>query len=234
MPRVATTRTKRPPPGWEHLEATLLDFEDDMREAVNASADVVGEEAMWAVHQLNWYRTRFVYELHAQKLISDKLYKFLLKHKYADAGLIRWWAKKGYEKLCSTAAINNGAHSMGGTNICRVPRRKLRPEQRAVPSKFNGCTGCASGDPGDIFSSWTSRARGQALPEFRRRILQIEQAVTGKPVWDEFLAKDDAEANMDAAMAAMEDEDGDEADGSGDGGGAVGEEDEDKADGGDA
>lgn len=67
--------------------------------------------------------------------------------KIADAKLIAKWKKPGYERLCSTYAINPKNFNFGGVSLCRVPRFELEPG-RKVQDPFSGCRGCASGPAG--------------------------------------------------------------------------------------
>ncbi|KAF8759943.1 Sodium/hydrogen exchanger family [Rhizoctonia solani] len=102
MPKIRTTRTKKPPEGFEEIESILDDYAKKMRDAENES--------------------------HEGKRKSDKeLYEWLLKEGYADANLIAKWKKTGYEKLCCVRCIQTrDMNYQGSTCICRVPKAQVK------------------------------------------------------------------------------------------------------------
>jgi bud site selection protein 31 len=81
------------------------------------------------------------------KKISRQVYDYCIKMKLVDANLIAKWKKPGYERLCSTFAINTKNYNYGTVSICRVPRQQLSEDQ-AIQEKHSGCRGCASGPGG--------------------------------------------------------------------------------------
>lgn len=103
MPPIRTTRASRkaPPPGFEDIEDTLLEFAAKMKDAENASHEGKKKyETVWPIFQISHQRSRYIYELYYEKeAIDKKLYEWLLKEGYADAMLIAKWKKMGYEKV---------------------------------------------------------------------------------------------------------------------------------------
>ncbi|EPX72542.1 G10 protein [Schizosaccharomyces octosporus yFS286] len=146
MPRIRTSRTKRPPEGFEEIEPTLLEFQERMRQVENTTGKGSKSESLAPIFQLHHQRSRYVYDLYYKReAISSELYNWLLKQNYADANLIAKWKKPGYEKLCCLRCIQTAESKFGSTCICRVPKAKLGKD---APSTcvHCGCRGCASGD----------------------------------------------------------------------------------------
>jgi bud site selection protein 31 len=106
MPPVRTARASRkaPPEGFEDIEDTLLEFQNKMKDAENASHEGKKKyEMTWPIFQITHQRSRYIYDLYYEKeAISKPLYDYLLKNGYADAMLIAKWKKQGYEKVSST------------------------------------------------------------------------------------------------------------------------------------
>jgi bud site selection protein 31 len=141
---------KPPPPGFEVIEPTLDALEAELRERVNEPHEGKRRtESVWPVHQINWQRSRYVYDMYYQyHAISKPVYDYCIANKLVDAPLIAKWKKPGYEKLCSTYAINPKNFKFGTVSICRVPRTALPPGQQDVEEPTTGCRGCASGKGG--------------------------------------------------------------------------------------
>jgi bud site selection protein 31 len=103
MPPVRTARAskKAPPEGFEDIEDTLLEFQNKMKDAENASHEGKKKyEMTWPIFQITHQRSRYIYDLYYEKeAISKLLYDYLLKNGYADAMLIAKWKKQGYEKV---------------------------------------------------------------------------------------------------------------------------------------
>jgi hypothetical protein len=103
MPPVRTARAskKAPPEGFEDIEDTLLEFQNKMKDAENASHEGKKKyEMTWPIFQITHQRSRYIYDLYYEKeAISKQLYDYLLKNGYADAMLIAKWKKQGYEKV---------------------------------------------------------------------------------------------------------------------------------------
>ena len=105
-------------------------------------------EALWPVHQINWQRSRYVFDMHYKyKKIDKETYEYCVRNKLVDAALIAKWKKPGYERLCTTYVINTRNYKFGTTSICRVPAHALGPDA-SVEDPTSGCRGCASGPGG--------------------------------------------------------------------------------------
>ena len=143
------SKKARPPPGFEVIEPTLSALEAEMRDRMNDPHEGMRKvEALWPIHQINWQRSRYVYDMFKRyKRISKEVYDYCARMKMIDVNLIAKWKKPGYERLCSTQAINSKNFNHGGVSICRVPRHQLA-EGTVVQEQFAGCLGCASGDGG--------------------------------------------------------------------------------------
>jgi len=157
---------RRMPAGFDQVEPTLKEFEDRMREAVNADhADRRKNESTWEITRIHWERNRFIYELfYKKKAISRELYDFLVRAKLADQNLIAKWRKPGYEQLCSLQAIQTRDTNFGTVSQCRVPLKKRNPQQWG-PSVRTGCVSCVSGDKGApiwwFHSGWREHFEGE-------------------------------------------------------------------------
>lgn len=149
MPPVRTARAskKAPPDGFEDLEDTLLEFQNKMKDAENASHEGKKKyEMTWPIFQITHQRSRYIYDLYYEKeAISKQLYDYLLKNGYADAMLIAKWKKQGYEKLCCTRCIQTKETNFRSTCICRVPKEQMK-ENQDIQCVNCGCRGCASSD----------------------------------------------------------------------------------------
>ncbi|OLL22976.1 Pre-mRNA-splicing factor cwf14 [Neolecta irregularis DAH-3] len=147
MPKVRTLRTKKPPPGYAEIEATLLEFSRKMKDAENTPHEGLSKrQSLWPIFQISHQRSRYIYELfYKRESISEDLYQWLLKQGYADGKLIAKWKKNGYEKLCCLQCIQSKETNFNGTCICRVPRAKVDTDKN-VECITCGCRGCCSGD----------------------------------------------------------------------------------------
>jgi bud site selection protein 31 len=116
-------KKKRPPPGFDYVEPVLEALENELRDKVKDTSEKQRKkEALWPVHQINWQKSRYIYELfYVYKKISKQVYQYCLDQKLVDAALIAKWKKPGYERLCSTYVINPANYKFGTTSICRVP-----------------------------------------------------------------------------------------------------------------
>ena len=105
-------------------------------------------ESQWPVHQINWQKTRYIYDLYyTYEKISKEVYDYCVTNKIIDAALIAKWKKRGYERLCSTYTINPKNYKFGTVSICRVPKQYLAPGME-IEDPITGCRGCASGSGG--------------------------------------------------------------------------------------
>ena len=150
-------KKKSPPAGYEVIEGVLEALENELRDKVKeTNAKQRKTEALWPVHQINWQKSRYVYDMfYTHQRISRAVYQYCIDQKIIDAALIAKWKKPGYERLCSTYVINPANYKFGTTSICRVPWKDRSPEQRGVADPTTGCLGCASGSgqPRNIFGS---------------------------------------------------------------------------------
>jgi bud site selection protein 31 len=141
-------KNKRVPEGFEKIEDVIEDFEQQLRDAVNEEHEGKRKnEGNWKIHRLHWEKNRFIFDLmYTRKVMSKKLYDFLVREKIADGALISKWRKPGYEILCSLLAIQKNNHNFGGTSHCRVPMKNRTPQQKITPDVQTGCICCCSGD----------------------------------------------------------------------------------------
>lgn len=141
-------KIKAPPPGFETIEPILEALDNELRDKVKESS--LGKrktESQWPIHQINWQRSRYVYDMfYTYNRISRKVYDYCIKNKIVDALLIAKWKKPGYENLCSTYVINPANYKFGTTSICRVPKRDRNGINIFAQDPTTGCLGCASGN----------------------------------------------------------------------------------------
>ncbi|KAJ7248496.1 maternal g10 transcript [Mycena rebaudengoi] len=118
MPKIRTTRTKKPPEGYEEM---------NLRRKRIARGQA--QNGISVAHHANiTYASRYIYELYYKReAISKELYDWLLKEGYADANMIAKWKKSGYEKLCCLRCIQTkDMNYQGSTCVCRVPKAQVR------------------------------------------------------------------------------------------------------------
>eukprot|EP01062_Namystynia_karyoxenos_P067278 TRINITY_DN61189_c0_g1_i1.p1 TRINITY_DN61189_c0_g1~~TRINITY_DN61189_c0_g1_i1.p1 ORF type:complete len:246 (+),score=94.70 TRINITY_DN61189_c0_g1_i1:77-739(+) len=142
--------SKRPPQGFDTIEPVLRALEAELRKQVDEPHEGKRRvETTWPIHQLNWQKTRYVFDMyHRYHRIEKPVFDYCIKEKLIDAQLAAKWKKPGYERLCSVHAVNPRNFNFGTVDICRVPRHDLPEEQIQHESKFNGCRGCATGKGG--------------------------------------------------------------------------------------
>ncbi|KAL3789896.1 hypothetical protein HJC23_010581 [Cyclotella cryptica] len=179
-------KAKKPPAGFAYLAPVLSALENELRDKVRESnAGKRNTESMWPVQQINWQRSRYVYDMYyTYGKISKKVYDYCIKNKLVDAALIAKWKKPGYERLCSTYVINPSNYKFGTTSICRVPLKDRSPEQMNAMDPTTGCRGCASGEgqPRNIFGNKYGQnlaavqvAREKRLEELERKRQREEE-----------------------------------------------------------
>jgi bud site selection protein 31 len=152
------TKKSTPPAGFDYVEPVLEALEHELRDKVKESNSSKRKtESMWPVHQINWQKSRYVYDLYyTHERISRQVYDHCISQKLIDAALIAKWKKPGYEKLCSTYVINPSNYKFGTTSICRVPQWDRGTAQKSAQDVTTGCLGCASGKgagPQNIFGN---------------------------------------------------------------------------------
>lgn len=61
--------------GWELIEEVILDFESQMKEAVNEEHEGKRKcELTWKVHRIHWEKNRFIHDLmYKRKVMSREL-----------------------------------------------------------------------------------------------------------------------------------------------------------------
>ena len=64
--------------GWELIEEVILDFESQMKEAVNEEHEGKRKcELTWKIHRIHWEKNRFIYDLmYKRKVMSRELVRF--------------------------------------------------------------------------------------------------------------------------------------------------------------
>lgn len=207
-------KAKKPPTGFSYLAPVLSALENELRDKVRESnAGKRNTESMWPVQQINWQRSRYVYDMYyTYGKISKKVYDYCIKNKLVDAALIAKWKKPGYERLCSTYVINPSNYKFGTTSICRVPLKDRGPEQMNAMDPTTGCRGCASGDgqPRNIFGNKYGQnlaavqvAREKRMEELEKKRQQEEEECknTGEGVGDSE-TDDDSDDDYGPAPAA--------------------------------
>lgn len=176
-------RGKNPPKGYEYIEPIMEALENELRDKVKESN--VGKrntESVWPVHQINWQRTRYVYDMfYTYKKISREVYDYCLRNKLVDANLIAKWKKPGYERLCSTYVINPQNYKFGTTSICRVPLYDRDERQINARDPTTGCMGCASGKGAGVTNLFGNKyGQNLAAVQIAREKRQQEAAVAAR------------------------------------------------------
>jgi len=181
-------------------------LENELRDKVKESnAGKRKTESLWPVHQINWQRSRYVYEMYyLYHKISKQVYDFCISQKIIDGPLIAKWKKPGYERLCSTYVINPSNYKFGTTSICRVPFKDRNEDQMDAQDPTTGCKGCASGKgegAKNIFGNkyGQSLAAVQMAREFRMEEAQKRREEQGR------LEEERRQQQQAAAAAAQDD-----------------------------
>eukprot|EP01056_Protomagalhaensia_sp_Gyna25_P003370 Protomagalhaensia_sp_Gyna_25__3369@NODE_3041_length_759_cov_255_450000_g2543_i0_p1_GENE_NODE_3041_length_759_cov_255_450000_g2543_i0NODE_3041_length_759_cov_255_450000_g2543_i0_p1_ORF_typecomplete_len223_score32_51G10/PF01125_17/9_2e69_NODE_3041_length_759_cov_255_450000_g2543_i045713 len=146
MPRIRTLdKKRRPPAGYELIEATLEELNARMREAEREPHEGKRKcEPLWPIFRIHHQRSRYIYDMfYKRKAISKELYEWCLREKIADKDLIAKWKKSGYERLCCLRCIQTDSTAFGSACICRVPKKDLE-ENKLIECVLCGCRGCAS------------------------------------------------------------------------------------------
>jgi len=182
-------RKGKEPPGFDYLKPTLEALENELRDKVNEPHEGKRKvESLWPVHQINWQRTRYVFDMYYKYgKIDRKVLDYCCRNKIVDEGLMAKWRKPGYEKLCSTYVINTRNYNFGTVSICRVPASSLG-EDAVVECPTTGCRGCASGaGPRNIFGN----KYGQHLAKIQ--VLREERAAREEAAADAKRPREDSE-----------------------------------------
>lgn len=88
---------KQPPKGFDVVEPTLEALEHELRDKIKESNETKRKtEAMWPVHQINWQKSRYIYDMYyTYHRISREVYDYCIQQKLVDAALIAKWKKTG-------------------------------------------------------------------------------------------------------------------------------------------
>lgn len=197
-------KKKKPPAGFETIEPVLEALENELRDKVKESnANKRKTESLWPVHQINWQRSRYVYDMYyTYHRIPKSVYDYCISQKIVDAALIAKWKKPGYERLCSTYVINPTNYKFGTTSICRVPWKDRSDEQKKAKDPTTGCMGCASttegGQPRNIFGTKYGQNLAAVQIAREKRMEEMEKQ------------RQEREAAQAAARAREDDDEGDE------------------------
>jgi bud site selection protein 31 len=83
-------KNKKPPAGFEVIEPTLEALEHELRDKVKETNEKLRKtESMWPVHQINWQKSRYVYDMYYKyNRISKQVYQYCIQQKLIDAALI--------------------------------------------------------------------------------------------------------------------------------------------------
>ena len=93
-------KKRQAPAGHEYIKPVLDAMENELRNVVNQDASSLRKtEAQWPVHQINYQRTRYLYDMHFKyKKISRELLDWCVQQKLADGPLMQYWRRPGYER----------------------------------------------------------------------------------------------------------------------------------------
>ncbi|KAJ0406361.1 hypothetical protein P43SY_006969 [Pythium insidiosum] len=201
------TKKGRAPAGYDYIQPVMDALEKELREKMNEPHEGKRKcEALWPVHQINWQRSRYVYDMfYKYKRISREVYDYCVRMKLVDANLIAKWKKPGYERLCSTYAINTKNFNYGTVSICRVPRHQLSDDQ-VVQDRHSGCRGCASG-PGGYHNIFGNKY-GQHLAR-----IQVAREEAGQRAMQQVWATEEEEKNYESGQEDEGEDDDDDAPG---------------------
>ena len=217
-------RKGKKPELFEYLEPTLEVLENELRDKINEPHEGKRKvESIWPVHQINWQRTSYVYDMRASTAplaprdrspsrpryalsryykygkIDKKTLDYCERNKIIDGGLMAKWRKPGYEKLCSTYVINTRNYNFGTVSICRVPKQSLGEDQ-VVECPTTGCRGCASGSGernifGNKYGQYLAKVQIMREERAEKEAAAAESAKRKRDGGDD----DDAAAPSDAA-----------------------------------
>jgi len=83
-------KNKKPPTGFEVIEPTLEALEHELRDKIKETNEKLRKtESMWPVHQINWQKSRYVYDMYYKyNRISKQVYQYCIQQKLIDAALI--------------------------------------------------------------------------------------------------------------------------------------------------
>ena len=127
----------RLPDGWDLIKDQLQQYKQQMDEAVNAPHDGKRRnETLWPIHLINHQRTRYIYDLYKNNMISDDLLQHVFQYHAIDKSLFKQWDISGYTNLCCLQCIQQSDFET--VCVCRVPYTTCHACVTC------GCHGCAS------------------------------------------------------------------------------------------
>mmetsp|Transcript_16511 Transcript_16511/g.21600 ORF Transcript_16511/g.21600 Transcript_16511/m.21600 type:complete len:115 (+) Transcript_16511:140-484(+) len=95
LPQRWNQKRKKPPPGFDYIEPILEALEAELRDVVQEKDPQKRKtQAMWPVHQINWQKSRYIYDMYyIHQKINKKVYQYCLDQKLVDPALIAKWKK---------------------------------------------------------------------------------------------------------------------------------------------
>lgn len=209
-------KQQQPPDGFDVIEPTLEALEHELRDKIKETNEKKRKtESMWPVYQINWQKSRYVYDMYyTYHRISKAVYDYCIQQKLIDAALIAKWKKPGYERLCSTYVINPSNYKFGTTSICRVPLWDRSSDAQSAQDPTTGCLGCASGKgagPRNIFGNKYGQylAAVQIAREERMARLQAKKEAEAKLKKSKSKQQQDGDSDSDDDSASASDSDDD-------------------------
>ncbi|KAL0225385.1 hypothetical protein RCL1_003297 [Eukaryota sp. TZLM3-RCL] len=134
----------QPPSGFELVESKLIDFQNKLRDVEAAPHEGLRRcETLWPIHNLNWERTRFVFEEFKAKRINRQVVDYCFANALIDKVLFAKWKKPGFERLCCIQCMQTASHNFQTACICRVPPKDL-DSSKPIKCVHCGCSGCSS------------------------------------------------------------------------------------------
>jgi bud site selection protein 31 len=217
LPTKWNQKRRTPPPGFEDVEPVLEALENELRDKVKeTNAKQRKQEAMWPVHQINWQKSRYIYDLYyTHERISKEVYQYCIQQKLVDPALIAKWKKPGYERLCSTYVISPVNYKFGTTSLCRVPWKDRSEDQKQAKDPTTGCMGCASGKnagPQNIFGNKYGQNLAAVQIAREKRLEEREKRLEAQRQQDAAAARSAEEETNDEDNETTDDETDDEGD----------------------
>ncbi len=125
--------------GLEELLPQLTEYKRQLKEANDESHEGKRKnEGLWKIHNINHDRSRYIFDLQQNKLISKELVAYLIKTSQCDAQLLAKWKKPGYTNLCCLLCIQQTEFET--VCICRIPKSSRNKHIKCVHC---GCEGCS-------------------------------------------------------------------------------------------
>ena len=130
---------KAPPAGYEDIQDELQEFKNKLKVAnAKSHQGVRKNESLWDIHKINFERTRYIFDLHQNNMISKELMAYVVKTNQCDQQLMAKWKKSGFQNLCCLMCIQQSDFET--VCICRVPKNQL---EKPIKCIHCGCLGCA-------------------------------------------------------------------------------------------